>query len=87
VEADTGPIGGSFSHEFMVLADTGEDLLASCTACDYAANLEKAEVPPPVQSPAGAGYRRPEGGAHSRSAHREEVAAFLRVSPRKLSKP
>src|SRR5450759_131642 len=44
VEADSGPIGGSFSHEFMVLADTGEDLLASCTSCDYAANLEKAEV-------------------------------------------
>ena len=32
VEADSGPIGGSFSHEFMVLADTGEDLLASCTS-------------------------------------------------------
>jgi prolyl-tRNA synthetase len=44
VEADTGSIGGSFSHEFMVLADTGEDQIVSCLQCDYAANLEKAEV-------------------------------------------
>jgi prolyl-tRNA synthetase len=44
VEADTGSIGGSYSHEFMVLSETGEDRIVSCTACDYAANLEKAEV-------------------------------------------
>jgi len=44
VEADTGSIGGSFSHEFMVLADTGEDEIVSCSKCSYAANLEKAEV-------------------------------------------
>lgn len=44
VEADTGSIGGNFSHEFMVLADTGEDTIAACTACDYAANVERAEV-------------------------------------------
>ena len=42
VEADSGAIGGSFSHEFMVLAHTGEDLIAACPACDYAANVEKA---------------------------------------------
>ncbi len=47
VEADSGPIGGSFSHEFMVLAETGEDVVVSCTACAYAANLEKAEVSAP----------------------------------------
>ncbi len=50
VEADTGPIGGSYSHEFMVLAETGEDVVVSCTACDYAANLEKAEALPPPGS-------------------------------------
>ena len=44
VEADSGPIGGSFSHEFMVLADTGEDIIVSCDSCNYAANLEKAEI-------------------------------------------
>ena len=43
VEADTGDIGGKFSHEFHVLADAGEDGIAVCEACGYAANLEKAE--------------------------------------------
>ncbi len=44
VEADTGAMGGSSSHEFMVLADSGEDGLVECEACDYAANLERAET-------------------------------------------
>lgn len=44
VEAATGAIGGTFSHEFMVLADAGEDVILSCTKCSYAANIEKAEV-------------------------------------------
>lgn len=44
VEAETGLIGGSFSHEFMVLAKTGEEAIASCDTCDYAANMEKAEA-------------------------------------------
>ncbi len=44
VEADSGAIGGSYSHEFMVLADTGEDVIAVCKDCDYAANLEKAPI-------------------------------------------
>jgi len=42
VEAQTGAIGGTFSHEFMVIADTGEEIIVSCK-CGYAANLEKAE--------------------------------------------
>jgi len=41
VEADTGSIGGNNSHEFHVLADSGEDLIAHCSACEYAANVEK----------------------------------------------
>ncbi len=44
VEADTGAIGGSFSHEFMVLADSGEDAIVSCNRCQYAANVERAEI-------------------------------------------
>ncbi len=51
VEADSGPIGGSFSHEFMVLADTGEDVIVACTDCDYAANMEKAEIQAPQAAP------------------------------------
>jgi prolyl-tRNA synthetase len=44
VEADTGAIGGSQSHEFQVLAASGEDAVVSCGSCDYAANIEKAEI-------------------------------------------
>lgn len=44
VEADSGAMGGSGSHEFMVLADSGEDQLAFCTDCDYAANVERAQA-------------------------------------------
>ncbi|MEZ4367073.1 MAG: proline--tRNA ligase, partial [Kofleriaceae bacterium] len=46
VEADTGAIGGSRSHEFQVLAESGEDAIVSCDTCDYAANVEQAEVAP-----------------------------------------
>ena len=42
VEADTGVIGGNYSHEFMVPAETGENDVAYCEACGYAANIEKA---------------------------------------------
>ena len=44
VQADTGTIGGSASHEFMVIAQTGEDEVASCTVCKWASNIELAEV-------------------------------------------
>lgn len=43
VEADTGDIGGNFSHEFMVFASSGEDGILNCEACGYAANQERAE--------------------------------------------
>lgn len=46
VAADTGSIGGSASHEFQVIADTGEDAIAYCPASDYAANVELAEAMP-----------------------------------------
>lgn len=52
VEADTGSIGGNFSHEFMVLAETGEESIASCAACGYAANVERAECLPFESAPA-----------------------------------
>ena len=44
VQADSGAIGGNFSHEFMVLAKTGEDTIVICKNCEYAANMEKAVV-------------------------------------------
>lgn len=53
VEADTGSIGGRYSHEFHVLADSGEDAIAFCDSCDYAANVELAgsRLPAPAQEP------------------------------------
>lgn len=85
VEADTGEIGGKFSHEFMVLADTGEDIIISCDTCGYAANLERAEV---GDSPDAAGGK---SGAYKRVAtpgkrRVEEVAEFLGVPAGKLVK-
>ncbi len=51
VEAQSGAIGGSHSHEFMVLAETGEETVVSCTKCDYGANLERAEVVDGAKAP------------------------------------
>src|SRR3954465_2348287 len=56
VEADSGAMGGSQSHEFMVRSDAGEDLVAICKSCGYAANLEKAAAapaPPTTADPEG----------------------------------
>jgi len=86
VEADSGPIGGSFSHEFMVLADTGEDLLASCTRCDYAANLEKAEVALEPVTPGPPLGDAPEPVPTPNVRTVEEVAAFLGVTPQDIVK-
>ncbi|MBO8126381.1 MAG: proline--tRNA ligase [Firmicutes bacterium] len=49
VEADPGAIGGNSTHEFMVIAETGEAAIVYCTECDYAANVEKAELLPPEE--------------------------------------
>jgi prolyl-tRNA synthetase len=54
VRADTGQIGGSASHEFQVLADSGEDAIAYCPDSDYAANVELAEAAMPPMRPAAA---------------------------------
>ncbi|KHK04423.1 proline--tRNA ligase [Desulfovibrio sp. TomC] len=80
VSADSGAIGGSFSHEFMVLAATGEDTIVACPDCDYGANLEKAEA---VCPPAGAVPACPpaEKVATPGSHTVEEVAAFLKAAP------
>ncbi len=85
VEADSGPIGGSFSHEFMVLADTGEDTIAVCRHCDYAANLEKAECVVP-QAPAPAPCAALETVATPGRHTVDEVADFFQVQPRRVLK-
>jgi len=85
VSADSGSIGGSFSHEFMVLAATGEDTIVSCPACAYAANLEKAEA---VYPPAGEHAPCPPVETVSTpNVHTvPEVAAFLGVAPERIIK-
>jgi len=51
VEAESGPIGGDVSHEFMVPSENGEAEIVRCDSCDYAANRERAEVGPPEPPP------------------------------------
>jgi prolyl-tRNA synthetase len=87
VEADSGPIGGSFSHEFMVLADTGEDLIVSCTACGYGANTEKAEIRRPADGAAPAEKAAALQKVETPGMRTvEEVTGFLKVPPQRLIK-
>ncbi|OPY05699.1 MAG: Proline--tRNA ligase [Syntrophaceae bacterium PtaB.Bin038] len=87
VEADSGNIGGAYSHEFMVLADTGEDALAFCSSCDYAANLEKAEIARPEQRPLDPARFKPLETVHTPDVRTiEEVSAFLNVTPQDIVK-
>lgn len=82
VEADTGSIGGSFSHEFMVIADSGEDALVFCSNCEYAANLEKAEVAIPNRREIRKEEFLPLELVHTPDMKSiEEVCAFLNVTP------
>jgi len=88
VEADPGAIGGSSSHEFMVIAESGEDAIVSCEACDYAANVEKAECAPPGGGLAsGGGFRgAPRKVPTPGKRTIEEVAGFLGIDPGALIK-
>jgi prolyl-tRNA synthetase len=85
VEADTGNIGGSSSHEFMVLAASGEDEIVSCDSCEYAANVEKAEIRSAGQKAAEPGAPLEKVLTPARKTI-EEVSAFLKVEPRQLIK-
>src|SRR5689334_4684613 len=83
VEAHSGAMGGSQSHEFMVRTPAGEDLIVSCEKCNYAANLEKAiSKLDPVED------LKTEGDGKPLEVHTpgqktiEEVARFLGVSPK-----
>lgn len=86
VEADPGAIGGSENHEFMVLAESGEDTVLRCNACGYAANAERAEVA--LRTPgAPAGSPRPSRVVSTPGAHTvEQVCAFLNVRPQQIIK-
>lgn len=79
VAADTGAIGGTGSHEFHVLADSGEDAIAFCPASDYAANVELAEAVAPQKSGADEATALMEKKATPGKTRCEDVAAFLGV--------
>jgi prolyl-tRNA synthetase len=85
VEADSGAIGGSFSHEFMVLADTGEDTIAVCNECNWAANLEKAEVKM-RDRPAGFEQREMVKVETPGKRKAQSVCEFLGIGPDQLVK-
>ncbi|HEX5476966.1 MAG TPA: proline--tRNA ligase, partial [Burkholderiales bacterium] len=79
VAADTGAIGGTGSHEFHVLADSGEDAIAWCPQSDYAANVELAEALPPAgpRKPPGENMRKVPTPGKTRC---EDVAALLGIA-------
>ena len=82
VEADSGSMGGSQSQEFMVYTDAGEDLIASCPVCGYAANLEKAtSLLSPVEEMVATGDGAPELVETPGCAAIADVAAFFKISP------
>ena len=81
VQADSGAMGGSGSQEFMVYTDAGEDLVASCSNCGYAANTEKATATlEAVEELAATGDGRPELVHTPGQKTIEQVAAYLGVS-------
>ena len=85
VAADTGAIGGSGSHEFHVLADSGEDALAFCPDSDYAANVELAEAVAPSIPRAPATQEMQKVITPGQKTI-EEVAAFFDITPRQVLK-
>ncbi|MCK6498562.1 MAG: proline--tRNA ligase [Nitrospira sp.] len=85
VEADTGLIGGTSSHEFMVLAETGEETIVYSEQGTYAANVERAEVLPPEAS--NEETRRPLTAVKTPNRRTvEDVTAFLKITPQQLVK-
>ncbi len=83
VEADSGAIGGSFSHEFMVMADTGEEAITVCDKCGYAANVEKSPVSLKLPENEGGELEK----VHTPGAHSiEEVSEFFSLPPHRLVK-
>jgi prolyl-tRNA synthetase len=87
VEAHSGAMGGSMSHEFMVFTEAGEDMVAHCAKCGYAANLEKATSQlDKVEDLAATGNGKPEPVHTPGMKTIEDVAKFLGVSPKQKMK-
>ncbi len=87
VEADSGAIGGDASHEFMVLAETGEDTIVSCDSCQYAANLERAEIRGGSTDTDPAAELKPTEDVDTPEQRTiAEISAFLKVPPQQILK-
>ncbi len=86
VEADSGSIGGSSSHEFMVMANSGEDLVVSCKSCNYAANMEKANAREIMNTETEQTNSQKKLVETPEKKTVEEVTSFLNISPTKLIK-
>jgi prolyl-tRNA synthetase len=86
VEADSGAIGGSYSHEFMVLAESGEDAILACSECPYAANVEKAESIDRFQSDNDQKILKREKKFTPGQKTVEEVTRFLSIPAQRLVK-
>jgi len=82
VEADPGLMGGTVSHEFMVPTDAGEDLIALCSSCGYAASAEVAAVKAGGKTPGGADKaENAEEVSTPEASTVEQVSKFLKVKP------
>ncbi|MFC1478714.1 proline--tRNA ligase [Candidatus Margulisiibacteriota bacterium] len=85
VEADSGNIGGAVSHEFMVVADSGEDAIAHCLECHYSANIEAAEsIPKPhpgIREQGSGNTKGPEKVKTPNIKTIEELTAFFKTEP------
>ncbi|MDR0734517.1 MAG: proline--tRNA ligase [Elusimicrobiota bacterium] len=86
VEADTGSIGGNFSHEFMVLAQTGENEISVCPQCGYSANTEKTEIQPPAAPAAAETLLEPREVSTPDKRTIAELVDFLKQPPEKFIK-
>ncbi|MBA4027854.1 MAG: proline--tRNA ligase [Planctomyces sp.] len=88
VEAESGPIGGSASHEFMVDAESGEDTVLKCAASGYAANVEKCEIGARQRGSLGlAAGAQPLAEVHTPAMPGiEAVAAHLKTAPQRMLK-
>jgi len=89
VEAGTGAIGGTLSHEFQVLASNGEDEILSCSSCNYAANIEKTECTNPdieTDKKPDEGLPSPEKVETPLKTTIEEVSEYLKIGQDKLIK-
>ena len=81
VDASTGAIGGELSHEFQVLADSGEDTILSCSKCDYAANVEKAVSDRVLAAPDRSNLETMKEVSTPGQKTIEEISAFLEKGP------